>query len=93
VTGQIYEVTPAGRVGLGGAVIYVYWANDGYFLTVVADADGYYLACGIPANRPMAFEVARNLSAGYNGDYEIPYIWYQFGGADLTRDIELKRRQ
>ena len=54
VTGQIYEMTPAGRVGLGGAVIYVYLANDGYFLTVVADAEGYYLACGIPANRPLA---------------------------------------
>jgi hypothetical protein len=92
VTGQIYENRPAGRVGLGGAVIYIDYANDGPFLTVVADADGNYLACGIPSNRQMAFEVARNLSAGYDGDYEIPRIWYQFG-ADATRDLELKRRQ
>src|SRR5262245_18685540 len=92
LTGQIFDHMPSGRVGLGGAVIYIDFANDGPFLTVVADADGRYLACGIPLNRPMAFEVARDLSAGYNGDYEIPRIWYQFG-ADATRDFELKRRQ
>ena len=92
VTGQIYEMTQTGRVGLGGAVIHVYFAPDGYFYTAVADADGYYQACGIPANRPVAFEVARDLSAGYGGEYEIPYLWYSFG-ADATRDIELKRRQ
>lgn len=92
VTGQIYEMTQTGRVGLGGAVIHVYYASDGYLFTAVADADGYYQACGIPANRPMAFEVARNVSAGYNGEYEVPYLWYSFN-ADTTRDIELRRRQ
>lgn len=92
VSGRIYETTPAGRVGLGGAVIHLWWANDGYFLTVVADARGDYQACGIPANRPIAFEPFRDLSAGYDGEYETPYTWEQFT-ADATRDIELRRRR
>ena len=91
VTGQIYEMTSAGRVGLAGAVIHVYWANDGYFHTVVADANGKYVACGIPANRLLAFEGAINLAAGYDGEYETPYSWHQFS-ADTILDIELKRR-
>ena len=92
VPGQIYEMTPAGRVGLAGSVIHLYWANDGYFHTVVADENGKYVACGIPANRPIAFEGAINLAAGYNGEYETDYTWHQFS-SDATLDIELKRRK
>jgi hypothetical protein len=89
VTGEIYEATPAGRVGLGGAVIYLEWAFESNFLTVVADAEGRYQACGIPASRPMKFEVFRSVTEGYDPECA-NYIWgWDFGTAP-TRDIELK---
>jgi hypothetical protein len=92
VTGRIYEMTPSGPVGLAGAEINIEWANDGGFVAATADGNGYYLACGIPPNRLMAFEVFRNPFDGYGGEYEIPRSWYQFSG-DATLDFELKRRQ
>ena len=83
LTGQVYETTPAGRVGVGGALVYLEWHSDGPFLEVYADADGRYVACGIPANRPMAVSAWQE---GFNN----PYVWHQFS-ADATLDLELKR--
>ena len=83
VTGQIYEMTPAGRVGIGGAEIFTQWANDGPFITFYADANGRYTACGIPANWPIGYEIYRT---GYSG----AFAWRQFSG-DGVFDIELKK--
>jgi hypothetical protein len=84
VTGQIYEMTPAGRVGIDGAEIYTEWASDGPFQTFYAGADGRYTACGIPADWPIGFETSRR---GYNGFY----VRRQFS-ADSIFDIELERQ-
>jgi hypothetical protein len=86
VTGQMYEMTPGGRVGVGGAELYMEWHNDMPFLSVYADANGNYTACGIPANRPIAF-----WPFVWHQGFEDPYVWHQFSG-DTTIDIELKRR-
>jgi hypothetical protein len=85
ITGQVYEMTATGRVGVAGAEINIDWANDGPFLDLVADSNGYYTACGIPANRPMGFSV---LPPRY--EYNGTYGWHVFS-TDATRDFELKR--
>jgi hypothetical protein len=87
VTGQIYEMTPAGRVGLGGAAIHLEYAYEGYFLTVVADAEGFYQACGI--SPPMSFEIFRSVSDGYDSECA-NYVWGRDFGTAPTRDFELK---
>lgn len=86
VTGQMYETTPSGRVGVAGAVLYIEWANDAPFLYVYADAEGRYTACGIPANRRIAF-----WPLVWHQGYDDPYDWHEFSG-DTTFDIELHRR-
>jgi hypothetical protein len=87
VTGRIYETTPAGRVGLGGAAIHLEFGYEGYFLTVVADADGFYQACGI--SPPMRFEVFRSVSDGYDSECANYVSGWDFGAAP-TRDIEFR---
>ena len=85
ITGQIYEMTSAGRVGLAGAGIGLEWiAPDSPFVDFSTDKDGRYTACGIPAFTQMAFWI---VEAGYREHYE----WHSFA-ADATLDIELKRR-
>ena len=84
VTGQIFEMTPAGRRGIGGASIYVdYLFPDLPFLGISADADGHYTACGIPEFARVALWAA---AAGYDESGS----WFQFT-TDRTLDIELKR--
>jgi hypothetical protein len=83
LTGLVYETTPAGRVGVGGALVAFDWHSDGPFFEVNADADGRFTACGIPANRPIAVSAWQQ---GFDG----PYAWHQFA-ADTTLDLELKR--
>ena len=51
-----------------------------FFLEVDADANGNYLACGLPANWPIRF------ISGFD-DYQ---AWHQFS-ADGTLDIELRQ--
>jgi hypothetical protein len=88
VSGQLFEGTPAGRVGVSRGEITLELSLDAsiettstaFFLEVDADASGKYLACGLPANWPIRF------TSGYE-DYQ---RWHQFG-ADGTLDIE--RRQ
>jgi hypothetical protein len=89
VTGQIYEVTPAGRVGLEGAAIHLEWGYERYFLTVVADANGFYQACGLPAGRPLRFEVFRSVSEGYDRECNNYLVGWDFGAAP-NRDFEFK---
>ena len=80
-------MTSSGRMGIDDAVIYMDWANDGPFLPAYADPNGHYMACGIPADWPIAFEPFK---AGY--EIQNPYmVWYWFS-ADSRLDIELKRR-
>jgi hypothetical protein len=86
ISGQMYEMTPAGRAGVGGAVLYLEWYNDAPFLYVYADEEGRYLACGIPRNWQIAF-----WPLVWHQGFEDPYVWHQFN-ADSTLDIELKRR-
>jgi hypothetical protein len=90
VTGRIYETTLAGRVGLGGAAIHLEFGYEGYFLTVVADAEGFYQACGI--SPPMGFEVFRSVSDGYDSECANYVSGRDFGTAP-TRDFELKPRK
>jgi hypothetical protein len=88
VSGQLFQSTPAGRVGVSRGEITLELSLDAsvqttstaFFLEVDTDANGNYLACGLPANWPIRF------SSGYE-DYQ---EWHQFG-ADGTLDIE--RRQ
>jgi hypothetical protein len=88
ITGQIYEMTPAGRVGLGG-----WWPGihhhgpDGPFLAVQSDANGFYTACGIPANWPLLFYLDKAVYEAIRGA-----DWLQFA-SDTTLDIEMRRRQ
>lgn len=84
VSGQVYEMTPAGRVGVSDAWIGVdHHANDSPFFTVFTDAGGRYSMCGIPANWPIAFDAGKS---GYDGSR----VWHHFG-AETTVDIELLR--
>jgi hypothetical protein len=85
VTGQIYEMTPVGRIGVSGATIGMdHHGPDAPFYSVVSDADGRYTACGIPAGWPIAFWTGKP-------GYDDSYVWHQFN-ADSTVDIELTRR-
>jgi hypothetical protein len=87
VSGQVFRMTPAGRVGVSRDAMGLELSLDASaqtnaqaFLEVDADANGNYLACGLPANWPILF------ISGFE-DYR---AWHQFG-ADGTLDIE--RRQ
>jgi len=85
VSGQIYETTPSGRVGLAGASIGLEWlAQDSLFITVTADRNGRYSLCGIPASAQIAFWT---IKTGYNDTY----VWHEFT-ADTSVDIELTRK-
>jgi hypothetical protein len=83
VSGQVFQLTPTGRVGVSRAEIGLSLSLDAsaqttspaFFLEVDADANGNYLACGLPANWPIRFN---------SGDYQ---AWHQFSG-DATLDIE-----
>jgi hypothetical protein len=84
VTGQVYEMTSSGRVGVEGTLIGTDWiAPDSPFLTIYSERDGRYTACGIPPNTSIAFET-------FKTGYLVTYFWRQFT-ADTTLDIELKR--
>jgi hypothetical protein len=83
VSGQVFETTPAGRVGVGGAQVVFEWYYEVTVLDIYADADGHYEACGIPANRPIAV-------GAWQEGFEGPYARHQFS-ADTTLDLELKR--
>ena len=84
VTGQVYEITPAGRVGIDNAWIGLDWlAADSVFLTIYTGKDGRYTICGVPAAAQMGFDVGQ---IGYEGFY----AWRVFN-TDTTFDIELKR--
>jgi hypothetical protein len=86
VTGQVYEMTPAGRVGVSGASIGMdHHLPDAPFLTVFTDADGRYRACGIPANWPIGFDVGKSMYEVADRTY-----WRHFN-ADTTLDIEVRR--
>lgn len=87
VSGQLFRMTPGGRVGVSHGEIGVLLSLDmsaqttvsAFFLEVDADANGNYLACGLPANWPILFV------SGFE-DYE---KWHQFS-ADGMLDIERK---
>jgi hypothetical protein len=88
VSGQLFQMTPTGRVGVSRGEIALQLSLDAsaqststaFFLEVDADANGNYVACGLPANWPILF------ISGHE-DYQ---KWHQFS-ADGTLDIE--RRQ
>jgi hypothetical protein len=88
ITGQIYEMTPAGRVGFAGWSIGIDRdVPDLVFLTVRADANGYYTACGIPAGWPVHFDIGGEIYEAVSGAG-----WHRFSG-DTTVDIEMRRLQ
>ena len=85
VSGQLFQITPAGRIGVSRGEIALELSLDAsaqttsraFFLEVDADTNGNYLACGLPANWPIHF------ISGFE-DYQ---AWHQFS-ADGTLDIE-----
>ncbi len=84
ISGQIYELTSAGRVGIDGADVAVDWNVDStLFGAVFAGADGRYSLCGIPRAWPIEFLAGK---PGYDGTA----TWQRFD-ADSTFDVELKR--
>ena len=84
ITGQVYEMTPAGRVGVDRATVWLEWkASDSPFVSFDTGSDGRYTMCGIPPNTLVAFGV-------WKEGYDDPYDWHTFGG-DSTVDIEMKR--
>ena len=88
VSGQLFHVAPAGRMGVSRGEIALELSLDAstqttmraFFLEVDADANGNYLACGLPANWPILF------ISGFE-DYQ---AWHQFS-ADASLDIERKQ--
>jgi hypothetical protein len=88
VSGQLFRNTAAGRVGVSRGEIALALSLDqstqttatAFFLEVDADANGNYVACGLPADWPIHFV------SGFE-DYQ---AWHRFV-ADATLDIE--RRQ
>jgi hypothetical protein len=88
ITGQVFEMTPVGRVGLGGWWIGIdHHIPDLGLLGVQADEDGYYMACGIPAHWPIFFDIGNTLYEAVRGAG-----WHQFS-SDTTVDIEMRRVQ
>ena len=87
VSGQIYEMTPAGRVGLAGATLAVDWSSDTWLWGAIsADAEGRYTMCGIPAGWPLTI---------YAGKPESGHEYVSVGAvfnATATFDIEVRRR-
>ena len=84
VAGQVYEMTPGGRVGVRDAWIALeHHGPDAPFLTLSTGADGRYAMCGIPANWQISFDVGKT-------GYDRSYAWHTFTG-DTTVDIELRR--
>jgi hypothetical protein len=86
VSGLLFQMTPAGRVGIRGEIALelsldasAQTTSAAFFLEVDADANGNYLACGLPANWPIRF------ISGFEDQ-----AWHQFS-ADGTLDIERKR--
>jgi hypothetical protein len=84
VTGQVYEMTPAGHVGIEGAEIYTEWAPDGPFVSFYTRANGLYTTCGIPRDWPIGFEASK---PGYVG----LFLRRAFH-VDSTLDFELERQ-
>lgn len=85
ISGQIYEMTSAGRVGIAGAYFGVDWNVDSpLFGGLFTDADGRYSLCGIPRGWLIEF------LAGKPGRYTDVAIWRGFD-ANTTFDVELKR--
>jgi hypothetical protein len=88
VNGQLFRMTPEGRVGVsrGEIMLQLSWdastqiSSAVFFLEVDADANGNYLACGLPVDRPILF------GSGFE-DY---VAWHQFS-SDATLDIERKQ--
>ena len=83
VTGQVYEVTPAGRVGVADAYVYFDWYWESPYFAVRADGNGRYAVCGIPPNWQMG------VGAWQDGYWEA--YAYRYFQRDTTFDIELKR--
>lgn len=83
ITGQVYEATAAGRIGVAGALVYFDWAWETFFFGVEADGDGRYAVCGIPPNWQMG-------TAAWQDGYDEAYS-YRYFNADTTLDFELKR--
>jgi hypothetical protein len=84
ISGQVYETTLAGRVGVSGATIRVdHHLTDAQFFDVVTDVNGFFTTCGIPLGWRIGFGARK---AGF----QQRYVWQAFGG-NTTMDIELLR--
>jgi hypothetical protein len=84
ISGQVFETTPAGRVGVSGAMIRVdHHVPDAQFIDAVTDGSGFFSICGIPSRWPIGFGARK---AGF----QRRYTWQEFGG-NTRLDIELLR--
>jgi hypothetical protein len=88
VSGQVYEMTSAGRMGVAGAHVAVAWNYDSWLWgAIFADADGRYAICGIPAGWKLTF-VAGLPESGF--EYVDQEAVFHGSG---TFDLEVKRNQ
>jgi hypothetical protein len=85
LSGQIYEMTPAGRVAVPGAWVALdhHWPDVPFLGALYADNQGRYSLCGIPSGWPMI------VGAGLTG-YESVTIARGFTTNSML-DIELRR--
>jgi hypothetical protein len=87
ISGQVYEMTPAGRVGVARANLAVDVSYDSWlFDAIYTDAEGRYTMCGIPAGWSLTI-VAGKPESGH--DYVYTEAVFH---ADATLDFEVKRR-
>jgi hypothetical protein len=86
ISGQVYEMTAAGRVGVAGGHVAVEWNSDSWLWgAIFADADGRYTICGIPAGWTLGFHAGKPES-GYAYVYKEAVFH-----ANATFDVEVKR--
>jgi uncharacterized protein YbdZ (MbtH family) len=87
VSGQIYEMAAAGRVGIAGGHVAVEWNWDSWLWgAIFAAADGHDSICGIPAGWTLWFHVGKPES-GYDYIYKEAVFH-----TNATFDVEVKRR-
>lgn len=87
VSGQVYEMTPAGRVGVAHAALAVEWSYESWLWgAIFTDAEGRYAMCGMPSGWALTI---------YAGKPDSGYEYVSKGAAfsgNATFDIEVRRQ-
>lgn len=104
LSGVVYEETPTGRVGIGGAPVYCEMCGEITHTWAIADANGFYRFPGDLATgggvwlRPGTRTVVMARTDGYQDPPGVPLMFNGTGwrevliGGDTRFDIQLVRR-